>query len=114
MGQRLLAHDLDLAPDVPVAPEVVAVKVAQPADGLVDGAALEPAHGLQVDEEVQDAAGAEVRGVGTREVAVDLARPVEVDLLRAPGDACELDIALEPGIPWLRCGGGGLRRDPVG
>jgi hypothetical protein len=66
-----------------------------------------------VDEEVEDVVRDEVRDVLPGVVAGDLARPVEVDLAGPFGDTYELDIALEPGIPWLRCDGGGLRRDFV-
>jgi hypothetical protein len=63
-----------------------------------------------VDEEVEGLVGAEVWDVLAGVVAGDLARPVEVDFAGPFGEACELDIALELGIPWLRCDGGGLRR----
>jgi hypothetical protein len=78
------------------------------------GAALELAPDLQVGEEAEDLVGAEVWDMLTGVVAGDLARPVEVDLAGPFGEACELDIALELGIPWLRCDGGGLRRYFVG
>ncbi len=112
--QGLLAGDLDVLPDVPAAPEVAVVEVAQAADGLVDGAALEPTRDLEVDEEVEDVIRGEVGDVLAGVVAGDLARPVEVDLAGSFGDTYELDIALELGIPWLRCDGGGLRRYFVG
>ena len=110
VGQRLVAGDLDLLPDVPAALEVAVVEVAQAADGLVDGAAREPAAYLEVDEEVEDLVGDEVGHVPLGVVAGELPRPVEVDLARAFGDAYELDIALEVSVPWQRCDGGGLRR----
>jgi hypothetical protein len=63
-----------------------------------------------VDEEVEDVVGAEPGDVLPGVVAGDLARPVEVDVAGPFGDAYELDIAFELGIPWLGCDGGGLRR----
>jgi hypothetical protein len=106
MGQRFLAGDLDLLPDVPAALEVAVVEVAQAAERLVDGAACEaaPVLGLEVDEEVEDVVGGEVGGVLPRVVAGDLARPVEVDVAGPFRDPYELDIAPKLGIPWLRCG----------
>jgi hypothetical protein len=108
--QRFFADDLDLFPDVPAEFEVAVVEVAQAGDGLVDGAALELAIGLEVDQEVEDLVGLEFRGFLIGVVAGDLTCPVEVDLGRARGETCELDIALELDVPWLGCDGGGLRR----
>ena len=53
VGQRFVALDVDLLPDVPVESEVVAVEGAQGADGLVERAGFELALVLEVDEEVE-------------------------------------------------------------
>jgi hypothetical protein len=54
VGQGILALDLDLRPDFPGLSEMIAVKGAQGADGLVEGGGGELALGLEVDEEVED------------------------------------------------------------
>ena len=55
MGKWLLTLDVDLFPDVPVETEVVAVKGAQAADGLIDGGGRKLAVVLDVNEEVEHA-----------------------------------------------------------
>ena len=61
VGQWLDALDLDFRPDLPGLAEVVAVKRAQGADGLVEGGAGELALGLEVDEEIENLARIEIR-----------------------------------------------------
>ena len=61
VGQRLDALDFDLGPDFPTLAEVVAVEGAQGADGLVEGGAGELAVSLEVDEEIENLAGFEIR-----------------------------------------------------
>ena len=56
VGQRFLAPDPDLAPDLPGFSEVVAVEGAQGADGLVEGGTGELAPGLEVEEEIENLA----------------------------------------------------------
>lgn len=53
VGERFVALDVDLLPDVPFQPEVVAVEAAQCADGLVEGGGSELALVLEVHEEVE-------------------------------------------------------------
>jgi hypothetical protein len=93
VGQRLDALDPDLRPDLPRLAEVVAVKRAQGADGLVEGGAGELAVRLQVDEEIEDPGRFEVRKCGVREVVGKLGGPAEVGLDGAPAQAFELDEA---------------------
>lgn len=54
MRECFFAADFDLGPDLPFEAEVIAVKGAQGADGLVDGGAFEVAFGLEVEEEAED------------------------------------------------------------
>ena len=61
VGQWLDARDFDFCPDFPSLAEVVAVEGAQGADGLVEGGAGELAVGLEVDEEVENLLGLEIR-----------------------------------------------------
>ena len=61
VGQWLDALDVDFRPDFPGLAEMVAVKGAQGADGLVEGGAGELALDLEVDEEVEDLGRFEIR-----------------------------------------------------
>lgn len=54
VGQRLFALDMDFFPNVPVESEVVAVKGAQAADGLIERGGGELALVLEVDKEVEN------------------------------------------------------------
>ena len=90
---------MDLLPDVPVDGEVIAVKRAQGADGLVEGAGPEFALILKVDEEVQDTLGRQRWQVGLRVVIGELVDPAVVVFTGALGEAFELDIAGEVLIP---------------
>lgn len=102
VGQRFVALDVDLFPDVPVEAEVVAVEGAQSADGLVEGAGPELALVLEVDEEVEHAHRGERGEVLTGEVAGELADPAVVSQAAALGEAFELDEAGEVLIPGSR------------
>ena len=75
VGQRFVAADVDLLPDVPVEPEVVTVERAQPADGLVDGGRREFALVLEVDEEIEHPSRRHRGQVGLLEVLAKLADP---------------------------------------
>ena len=81
MGKRLFPQDFDLLPDLPVPPEVVPVEGAQGTDGLVDGAALEVALRLQMNQEVQDLGLAETWKLGVGIVVGELDDPADVVLL---------------------------------
>ena len=98
-GEWLVAFDVNLFPDVPVNAEVVAVKGSQGADGLIDRAGAELSLVLEVDEEVEDSLGRELRQVIIRVVVAELVNPSVVDLASALGEAFELDKAVEVLIP---------------
>ena len=99
MGQRFVALDVDLFPDVPVEPDMVAVESAQRTNGLVKRAGTELALVLQVDEEVEHALGSERGKVFLREVSGKLADPAVVGQSAAFGEPFELDEAGEILIP---------------
>jgi hypothetical protein len=103
VGQRLDARDFDFRPDLPGFSEVVAVKGAQGADGLVEGGAGELAVGLEMDEEVKNLARIEIRKRDVREVVGKLGGPAEVGLDGAPAQAFELD---EAEVVLIPLGGG--------
>lgn len=102
MGERFLTADLDLFPDVPVELEVVAVEGAQGADGLVEGAGLELAVILEVDEEVEDLFGRQFREIGPGQMVGELADPAVVGFASALGESFELDEAGVVLIPIKR------------
>ena len=102
VGQRFLALDVDLFPDVPVEPEVVAVKGAQAADGLVESGRREFALVLEVDEEVEHARRGQRGQVGFPEMCAELADPGVVIDAAALGEAFQLDEAGEVLIPVSR------------
>jgi hypothetical protein len=97
--QRFFELELDLLPGVPVATEVVAVKGAQSADRLVEGAGLELAPVLEVDEEVEHGLGLEFRQMASRIVGGELADPAVVGHAGALGESFELDKPGEVLIP---------------
>lgn len=103
VGQRLFALDADFFPDVPMQAEVVTVKGAQPADGLVEGGRGEFAVVLEVDEEVEHARRGECGEIFVREVTVELEDPAMVAVAAALGEAFKLDEAGEVLIPRSRC-----------
>lgn len=98
-GQGLVAFDVDLLPDVPVDRQVVAVKGAQRADRLVDGAGSQIALILEMDEEVEDTLGPQGRQVDARVVVGELVDPAVVGLASALGETFELDKASVVLIP---------------
>lgn len=100
--KRLLALDADFFPDVPIKSEVVAVKGAKTADGLVEGGRSELAIVLEVDEEVEHAHRRECGEIFVREVLVELEDPAMVAVTAALGEAFELDEAGEVLIPRSR------------
>jgi hypothetical protein len=102
MGQRLNALDFDFRPDFPRLAEMVAVKGAQGADGLVEGGTGELAVGLEVDEEVKDLGRSEIRERCAGEMIGKLGGPAEVGLDRAAAQSFELDEAEVVLIPRSR------------
>jgi hypothetical protein len=72
VGQWLDALDFDFGPDFPSLGEVVAVKGAKGADGLVEGGAGELAVDLEVNEEVEDLTRFEIRKWSVGEVVGEL------------------------------------------
>lgn len=103
VGQWLDALDVDFCPDFPGLAEVVAVKGAQGADGLVEGGTGEFALGLEVDEEVEDLARFEIRQRGVRVVIGKLGGPAEVGLDGAPAQSFKMD---EAEVVLIPLGGG--------
>jgi len=103
VGQWLDALDVDFRPDFPGLAEMVAVKGAQGADGLVEGGSGELAVGLEVDQEVEDAGRFEVRQRGAGEVIGKLGGPAEVGLDGTPAQAFEMD---EAEVVLIPLGGG--------
>lgn len=99
VGKRLFTLDVDLFPDVPVEPEVVAVKGAQTADGLIDGGGRELAVVLDVDEEVEHALRWGCGEIDLDEIFRKLADPAVITVAGFLGDAFELDEAGEVRIP---------------
>jgi hypothetical protein len=100
--EGFFAFDFDLAPDLPLMPEVVAIEGAKGADGLVDGGGFEVALGLEVEEEVEDFGAAQNGQVLPGIVIVELLDPAEVGLGGSFAEAFELDKAGEFLIPLLR------------
>jgi hypothetical protein len=103
VGKRFLALDVDFLPDVPVEPEMVAVKGAQAADGLVDGGGRESALVLKVNEEVQHARRGHGGEIHLGEVFGKLANPAVIACAAFRGEAFKLDEAGEVLIPGSRC-----------
>jgi hypothetical protein len=101
VGQRLDALDVDFRPDLPGLAEVVAVKGAQGADGLVEGGACELAVGLEVNEEVEDLGRFKIRQRGAGEMIGKLGGPAEVGLDGAAAESFELDEAEVVLIPLV-------------
>jgi hypothetical protein len=108
IGQLFDAANLDLAPALPLAAEVVAVEGAQGADGLIDGGVLQLPLLAQGNEEVEDLVLAELRGITLRVGLVELAHPVEVAGAGSWREATEIDTAFEVAPPLLRLKPGGL------
>jgi len=102
VGELLVAADLDLAPALPLATEVVAVEGAQGADGLVDGGVLQLPLQPQGDEEVEDFVLAELGGIAVGVGLVELAHPAEVGGTGAWREPTEIDVAFEVAPPLLR------------
>ena len=102
VGQRLLALDVDFFPDVPVEAEVVAVKGAQSADGLIDGGRSELAVALKVDQEVEHALRWKRGEILSGEVTVELEDPAVVNVTAVLGETFKLDEAGEVLIPRSR------------
>lgn len=102
VGKRFLAFDVDLFPNIPVEPEVVAVKGAQSADGLIDGGRCELAVVLEVDEKIEHAGRWQIGKLVIRVVGVELMDPAVVALPAPLGETFELDEAGEVLIPRSR------------
>lgn len=102
VGKRFLAFDVDLFPNIPVEPEVVAVKGAQSADGLIDGGRRKLAVVLEVDEEIEHAGRWQIGKLVIRVVGVELMDPAVVALPAPLGETFELDEAGEVLIPRSR------------
>jgi hypothetical protein len=104
VGQRILAFDPDLRPDLPGLAEMVAVEGAQGADGLVEGGGGELAVVLEVEEEIEDPAAVEIGERGAGVVVGELGSPAEVGPDGAFAQAFEVD---EAGVILIPpCGGG--------
>ena len=102
VGQRLLAADPDLAPDLPGFSEVVAVEGAQGADGLVEGGTGELALGLEVEEEIENLTRCEGRELLSGEVVGELGDPAEIGFNGASAQPFELD---EGAVVFIPSGG---------
>jgi hypothetical protein len=98
--QGFLTADFDLLPDVPVAPQVVAVEGAKGADRLVERAGFEFSIGLEVDEKVEDFPRAQAGKMGVRIVGGQLGDPAQVGGLGAFTQSFELDKSGELTIPF--------------
>ena len=101
--ERFITFDLDLAPDRPVAFEVIAVEGAKRADCLVDGVGCEVALGMEMEQEIEDLVFVEVRRLDRAVdiVAVDLFDPAQVGILGAGLEVLQLHEALKFLEPWL-------------
>lgn len=102
MGKWLLTLDVNFFPDVPVETEVVAVKGAQAADGLVDGGGCELAVVLDVDEEVEYASRRSCGKIDLAEEFREMADPAVIAVAGFRGVAFQLDEAGEVLIPESR------------
>jgi hypothetical protein len=98
--ERFLAADFDLLPDIPIAPQVIAVEGAKGADRLVERAGFKFSVGLEVDEEVEDFPLAQAGKGGVRIVGGELGDPAQVGGLRAFTQSFELDKEGELPIPF--------------
>ena len=81
---------------------MIPVEGAQGADRLIEGAGPEAPLVLQVDQEVEDALGAEGREIGVRIVSGELLDPAVVSSARALCETFELDETGEALIPLGR------------
>ena len=102
MGKRLFALDVDLFPNVPVEAEVVAVKGAQAADGLIESGRGEFAVVLEVDEEIEHAGRGQCGEILVREMILELGDPSMIALAATLGETFELDKTGEVLIPRSR------------
>lgn len=99
MGKWLFTFDVDLFPDIPIEPEVVAVKGAQAADSLVDGGGREFAVVLDVDEEVEHASRGGCGEIVLAKEFREMADPAVVTVAGFLGVAFQLDETGEVLIP---------------
>ena len=102
VGQLLLTADLDLAPSLPVAPEVVAVETAQGTGGLVDRRVLQAPLVAKRDEEIEHLALGERGDVAAGQGIMEPAHPGDIGFARARRDVPELDKPHELLIPLRR------------
>jgi len=109
VGKLLLAADLDLAPRLPVAPEMVAEESAQGAGGLVDARVLQAPLVAQGNEEVEHVGLPQLRDVAPADGCLKAARPGEVGLPRARREVAQFDVPHEVLVPLGlgECGGRG-------
>jgi len=98
-GQGLITLDVDLLPDVPGDAEVIAVEGPQSADRLINGAGPKLPLILEVDQEVEDPLGSQLRKIGLRVVVGELVDPAVVGLTTALSEPFELDKTGEVLIP---------------
>jgi hypothetical protein len=102
MREWLLAADFDLGPDLPFEVEVVAVKGAQGADGLIDGRTGQFPLGLKMEQEVENLSALETGKVLVGIMVGELANPTEVGFDGALPETFEVDKAGVLLIPLLR------------
>jgi len=93
---------VDLFPDVPVETEVVAVKGAQTADGLIERRGSEFALVLEVNEEIKHARRGQCGEILIREMTAELTNPTVITQAAPFRETFELDEAGEILIPRSR------------
>ena len=103
VGELFIAPDLDLAPGLPVAPEMVAIERTHGAHSLVDRGVLESLLVAQRDEEVNHLALSKLGDVPTLVRALQSTRPGKVGLPRPRRELAQFNMAHELLIP-LRVG----------
>lgn len=99
VGKRLFTLDVDLFPDVPIETEMVAVKSAKAADGLIDGGGSELAVVLDVDKEVEHASRGDCGEIVLAKEFREMADPAVITVAGFLGVAFQLDEAGEVLIP---------------
>lgn len=101
VGKRLVALGLDLVPDAPLTPEVVAEETFECLLGLVDGRARQLLHILTVNEEILHLSGSQIRDAEVRIVLPELAGPPGIAIDGFWPQSCKLDKAQVVLIPLL-------------
>lgn len=93
--------NLDLLPDPPLVPQMIAIEITQGINGLIDGRTLEVSLGFEVKEKLEDFLATQIRNMFIWIMTSELFDPAQVGTTGRVPETFKVDKAGELLIPIL-------------